>query len=433
MFTTVEIVGYHVTRASTALGRVSRVISGPVLVVLICLPAGWLFWLAWARSEADAVPTIALALLLGFAEVCILALSRTLAIRTLAILVTLGAGVIALAAVALTAGLRTLLDFPRDRGVLDLSDSMSFYLLAPLLEEGLKLLPLLAVLFLSARSRALSVVDVLLLGFMVGIGFQFTETVAGRGPGDYTTGLMAIPAGPVSENWQGLFRHGVATGLIAGVIGFWWRARCRERPTGVLASLVWLTVGLVLVLHLAVNVSDGIAPLWEPLAEPLTWLARSPISALLPVMFLTVFAAAVVVDLRDLRTVAPLRSLLLPAFDGSGSSGVSALVRALTAPRLRRLAAIEALGAAPGRSRDGSGGFPSAGALGAIVIGIGATVTMGTGEPERGDASLSCLACLWDAPAGLPVAVGMMLLSLALMVPSRQRIGDRSVREADEP
>lgn len=417
-----------IAATATPLTHAVRLVSAPVLAIVLCIAAGWLLWLGAVASETDAVPVIAAALLLGVVEVWILALMRTLSIRTLALLVALGAGPVALASVALTGGLRTLLDFAADRELLKLTDSFSFYLLAPLVEEALKLLPVAAVLLLSLRARSLTVADVLLLGFLVGMGFQFTETVAGRGPEAYAAGLTAVPAGPIAENWQGVFRHGIASGLVAGIAGFWWRSRRRGGRAAPLAWLTWSALAFVLVMHVAVNVSDGIAPIWEPLEEPLHWLARSAVGGGLPlVLFLVVGVCSIVVDLRDLRAVAPLPALLLPVAEADSALRSRGVLAAVTAPRLRRLEAAERIGTPPLEGRAAAHGGRSGGIVMALAVAAGLTTSVsetGTG------ATAACLACIWEPSAGLPLSLGMTLLVLALLIPGRRTTGPDASRQS---
>jgi RsiW-degrading membrane proteinase PrsW (M82 family) len=204
--------------------------------------------------------------------------------------------------------LALLVDRPLE-AMLDGGKLVSAYL-GPLVEDLIKPLPVLALFAYRARRGGwqLSPTDGLLLGLMVGAGFAFHEDagygrVWGGGFGDTSWSFLF----PTVGEFRGdvLPGHDVMTALVGLAIGFAFLYR-RYRFAWVLPLVTWL---IVLIEHVTGNLADlaGNLPRTAEVIRMLTLGGQGVVALLVGGT-----AAAVILELRVLRTVTERDSLFPP-------------------------------------------------------------------------------------------------------------------------
>lgn len=203
--------------------------------------------------------------------------------------------------IGLAAPLMLLIGWALASAGLDASESaLASWAVVPIIEEGLKLLPvwLVAVLYQRRTRRTLNPSDWLLMGCTVGAGFAMVENaqLVRHDPGVLRD--MARQYGPtllVSGAWgfTGFVGHAAATGMAAAGIGLWLALRRMARATAtpsplaavaLMAPAGWVTLEHALA-NLRVNTGSDLA----------VWLGNGRLT---PWLFLALCALVVVIDIR---------------------------------------------------------------------------------------------------------------------------------------
>jgi len=182
----------------------------------------------------------------------------------------------------------------------------------PLLEETLKLLPLLVFLVLRRRDRAWTVgaMDVLLLAATTGAAFGFVEDAYIRQASHWSEGFSWLPVTSLLDFKHRLVAgHAIWTGIAGGTIGLalLWRGRARLAvPLGVVGFL-WSWLDHAANNQLAIGGRDGSSDVVVGV-----WRLIEGNGFFSVYLFLALLAIAVVADRWALRAAEPLTLPELP-------------------------------------------------------------------------------------------------------------------------
>ena len=281
----------------------------------LLLSAGvWLWQVSGLFDRSDRLTSLAVwQAWVALGLILVTALSRTLGVRfVVAYFLTGFYGVI---------GLIRLVGVPLD-WVMDLQGDLSSVVVAPLLEETTKALPLvvLAVVSLRNRTRAPSAAGFALLGFAIGAGFGWYENsldVGGSGAGG--PGLN-----PLSWLWPTAFFEGERvvvvhsgwTALVGAAIGIAFTRRHRR----ILWLLPVVALGVAMIDHAAANnyVRDGSDWLWLPTLRG--WLTVVLLIAAIAVALVLDWQVLHDGDRRDRRFPRPTVAQLTGIASGPGGT-----------------------------------------------------------------------------------------------------------------
>lgn len=190
-----------------------------------------------------------------------------------------------------------------------------------LIEEGVKLLPLLALLWLWRRGQLslLGATDVLLMGAAIGAGFGLVEDAylrAASGWGETLPLLLSTEIVEVGGDGSSLRSgHLLWTALAAGTIGLW----LALRRFGRIALAVAVSGYAWVVLDHAASNARGSVPVFGSEVAAAVFDAIRLDGYATPILLGVVLVAAVLLDLRVLLTSPRVADLVAPRTDATPS------------------------------------------------------------------------------------------------------------------
>ena len=316
---------------------------GPLLPLLLGIVILVVLVRVVSRAGTSRTVMLYLALWLGFAQMVLLARTRTLSWSTLRSITGIGLG---LATFLTLAGMRLF----RELLGLEPHDTLAQTMLTPVVEELTKLVPVLALIFLSSRGRSLSLVDIVLAGFLCGLGFGFVEEMSRR-PNTWSAWpwhlLAAFPSDPANWYVESVvphqFSHAVSAAIAASGLAFWWRARrlgIRRWPWAIAACALFV---FVTVTHASL---DTTYHTWDAVKD---WLQLIGDDGALHEIGLVAAMLALSTDLHDARRVHGPTWWLWLRVDRSSPLN---LCKSIARNRLERARAMSAVYGAPPRPLD---------------------------------------------------------------------------------